>query len=70
MLVISRKKEQKIFIGDDIVITVTQGSAKIGIDAPRGVKILREEVRSRAEGSRRVIGGHGKDLLKGEHDGD
>ena len=65
MLVISRKKEQRIFIGDDIVITVMQGSAKIGIDAPRGVKIVREEL-SQSGGSGRTIGVHGKDLLKGE----
>jgi carbon storage regulator len=47
MLVLTRKPGEKILIGDDIVITVldTRGdSVRIGIDAPRGVKIQRDEV--------------------------
>ncbi len=47
MLVLSRKHGQRILIGDDIVITVVRISrdkVRIGIDAPRYVLILREEV--------------------------
>ena len=47
MLVLTRKLGEKILIGDDIVITVLDArgdSVRIGIDAPRGVKIQREEV--------------------------
>ncbi len=48
MLVLSRKHGQRILIGDDIVITVvaisTDNKVRIGIDAPRDVLILREEV--------------------------
>jgi len=47
MLVLTRKPGEKILIGDDIVITVLDArgdSVRIGIDAPRGVKIQREEV--------------------------
>ncbi len=51
MLVLTRKKGQAIKIGDDIVIRVTEvkgrGSkalVKIGINAPSGLKVLREEV--------------------------
>ena len=47
MLVLSRKLNQQIRIGDDIVITVLQivrGSTRIGIDAPQDVKIVRVEL--------------------------
>ncbi|NPA94159.1 MAG: carbon storage regulator CsrA [Thermodesulfobacteria bacterium] len=47
MLVFTRKSGQKIRIGDDIEITVLEirkGSVKIGIKAPKGLMIHREEV--------------------------
>ena len=47
MLVISRKKDETIKIGDDIVITIlaVEGDrVKIGIEAPRELTILRQEV--------------------------
>ncbi|HHW26944.1 MAG TPA: carbon storage regulator [Firmicutes bacterium] len=51
MLVLTRKRGQAIKIGDDVVITVTEirgkGSksiVKLGITAPPGTKVLREEV--------------------------
>jgi carbon storage regulator len=47
MLVLTRKPGEKILLGDDIVITVLDSrgdSIRIGIDAPRGVKIQRDEV--------------------------
>src|SRR5918997_1507218 len=47
MLVLTRKPGEKILLGDDIVITVLDSrgdSVRIGIDAPRGVKIQRDEV--------------------------
>ena len=47
MLVLTRKPGEKILIGDDIVITVLDArgdSIRIGIDAPRGVTIQRDEV--------------------------
>lgn len=47
MLVLSRKIDQKIKIDDDIEITIIDVSGdtvKIGIDAPRNVRILRNEV--------------------------
>ena len=47
MLVLSRKIGQRILIGDDIVITVVRVSGdkcRIGIDAPKVVPIVREEL--------------------------
>lgn len=47
MLILTRKIEEKIKIGDNTVITILGiegGSVKIGIDAPREITILRMEV--------------------------
>ncbi|MBP2033816.1 carbon storage regulator [Clostridium algifaecis] len=47
MLVISRKKGESIFIGDDIEVTVAKiedGTVKLSISAPRNITILRKEL--------------------------
>ncbi|MFT4469457.1 carbon storage regulator [Arthrobacter sulfonylureivorans] len=47
MLVLTRKPGERILIGDDIVITVLDArrdGVRLGIEAPRGVKIQRDEV--------------------------
>lgn len=47
MLILSRKIDQKIRIGDDIVITlidVKGDQVKIGVEAPSNVKVYRQEV--------------------------
>ena len=47
MLVITRKKDESLLIGDDIEITVVKledGSVKLGISAPKDKTILRKEV--------------------------
>jgi len=47
MLVVTRKRSQMIHIGDDIVIKVLKtgkSTVKIGIDAPRHVRVLRSEL--------------------------
>jgi len=47
MLVLSRKDTEAILIGDDIRVTLIKsqsGQARIGIDAPRSVIIVREEL--------------------------
>lgn len=47
MLVLSRKLNQAIMIGDDIrivVVSVDRDTVKIGIDAPRAVPVHRSEV--------------------------
>ena len=47
MLVLTRKSNQSIMIGDDIeisVLAVTGEKVRIGIDAPRSVPVFRREV--------------------------
>ena len=47
MLVLSRKINEKIQIGSNIVINIlaiTDAQVKIGIEAPSDVKIFREEI--------------------------
>ena len=47
MLVLSRKRDEKIMIGDDISITIVDVRGKyvrIGIDAPPSVRIVRDEL--------------------------
>jgi carbon storage regulator len=47
MLVLTRKIGEGIIIGDDIKITVVElkgGGVRIGIDAPRELKVHRQEV--------------------------
>ena len=48
MLVLTRKQEQQIMIGDDIVITVLKikgGGVRLGVEAPKDVTVLRGELR-------------------------
>ncbi|AJC87984.1 carbon storage regulator CsrA [Campylobacter insulaenigrae] len=47
MLILSRKENESIQIGDDIEIKIVQtgkGYAKIGIEAPKTLMILRKEL--------------------------
>jgi carbon storage regulator len=47
MLVLTRKLMEKLFIGDDICITVVRlegGQVRLGIDAPRDVTVVRAEL--------------------------
>lgn len=55
MLVITRKVGQRVFVGDNIVLTVSRilpdGRVRIGIEAPREVVVTREELRPQGGGS-------------------
>jgi len=47
MLVVSRKKEQRIVINENIVITIVEvrgDKVRIGIDAPAHIAVDREEI--------------------------
>jgi carbon storage regulator len=48
MLVLSRKVGERILVGDQIRITVvrlTSGGVRLGIEAPNGTTVIREELR-------------------------
>jgi len=52
MLVLTRKVGEKIFLGDDVVITVTAiagQQVRLGFTAPPEVSILRNELLARSE---------------------
>ena len=47
MLILSRKVNEKIMIGEDIsvsIIEVRGDQVRIGVDAPKNVKVFRQEV--------------------------
>jgi carbon storage regulator len=47
MLVLSRKLGEKIYIGENICITVVdidRGKIRLGIEAPRNVPVFRQEL--------------------------
>jgi carbon storage regulator len=47
MLVLTRKLMERLFIGDDICVTVVRlesGQVRLGIDAPRDVAVVRAEL--------------------------
>ncbi|MFG0262131.1 MAG: carbon storage regulator [Novipirellula sp. JB048] len=49
MLVLTRKLDEKIQIGDDITITLVRiqgNTVRIGIDAPREIRVVRAELES------------------------
>jgi carbon storage regulator len=47
MLVLARKENERILIGTDVIITVVRigpNTVKIGIEAPKSIIIVREEI--------------------------
>jgi carbon storage regulator len=47
MLVLSRKPGERIFIGDNVAVTIVRigpNTVKLGIEAPRDMNIVREEL--------------------------
>lgn len=52
MLILSRKTNERLMIGDDIVVTVLEvrgGRVRLGVEAPASVAVDREEVRARKQ---------------------
>jgi len=48
MLVLSRKQNERIRVGDSVVVTIVRVSGdkvRIGIEAPPDVRVLRDELR-------------------------
>jgi carbon storage regulator len=53
MLVLSRKKQESIIIGNNIRVTVIEvgpNKVRLGIEAPKDVRVDREEVRAAIQG--------------------
>jgi carbon storage regulator CsrA len=71
MLVISRKLGSAVLIGQDIVVRVmaidSSGKVRIGIDAPPGVPLLREELADRPGAREFLRTGVWPPRLDGEH---
>jgi carbon storage regulator len=70
MLVLTRKGNQSIMIGDDIEVTVLAimgEKVRIGIDAPRNVPVFRKEVYLEIQAGNARPDGGGED---GEVDGE
>lgn len=54
MLVLSRKLEEEIYLGNDIyikVVEITKSGIKLGIEAPKDMIILRGELKKKIEDS-------------------
>jgi len=55
MLVLSRKLMEKVYIGDDICVTVVRlenGQVRLGIDAPRHIPVVRAELQDQTRNRR------------------
>jgi len=70
MLVLTRKSNQSIMIGDDIevsVLSIMGEKVRIGIQAPRDVPVFRREVYLEIQQERRGVATGGSDV-RGEVD--
>lgn len=68
MLVLTRKKGESIMIGDTIevkIIAVEGDQVKLGIDAPRSVKVHRSEIYKAIQEENKAALNASVDLLKG-----
>ena len=68
MLVLTRKTNQSIMIGDEIeisVLAIMGEKVRIGIEAPRAVPVFRREVYLEMNQDANTERGHVKDALDG-----
>ena len=66
MLVLTRRKDERIRIGADIhvqVVEIKGRQVRLGIEAPRNIPVDREEIALRRDGERQPAG------MAGERDG-
>ena len=66
MLVLTRKKNQEICIGDDIclrVLRVQGGRVRIGITAPKHVQIVRNDAQTRLADASEAVGRTRRELV-------
>ena len=58
MLVLSRKVGERIWIGEDISVTIvriTGGGVRLGIEAPHELPVVREELKKKLEEMNPVV---------------
>jgi carbon storage regulator len=61
MLILTRRVEEKVIIGDEVTVTVLAakgGCVRLGIDAPRKIPVHREEIYRRMK--QEEAGGRGR----------
>ncbi|WP_345992465.1 carbon storage regulator CsrA [Sulfurimonas sp. HSL-1716] len=66
MLILSRKLDESIIIGDNIevkIISIDKGMVKIGIEAPSSISILRSELIKEVENSNKAASVHVDDSI-------
>lgn len=65
MLILSRKVNEKIMIGEDISVTIIEirgDQVKIGVEAPKSVKVFRQEVYEAIQNENRAAATSNADL--------
>jgi len=69
MLVLTRKKNEELVIGENIVVIVVDvrgGTVRLGINAPKSVSIHRQEVYEKIKQSRQDEDAPREDAVSGE----
>jgi len=72
MLVLSRKVGERIWIGEEISVTIVRvagGAVRLGIEAPQGLPVIREELRRKIEAAGQVSEEFVDQLLEGDDRG-
>lgn len=72
MLILSRKLGETLYINDNIelkIIDVSGDKVKIGIEAPKEVKILRSELKQTVENNMKASAGISPDAFKNRLNG-
>jgi carbon storage regulator len=73
MLVLSRKPGERILIGDNVAVTIVRigpNSVRLGIDAPRDMNIVREELCIEVPivgPNGEIVAGEGSDAMHATH---
>ena len=66
MLVLTRRSDESIRLGEDILITVVEikgNQVRLGITAPKGMRIYREELYQKILEENRLSAGHDQEAF-------